>query len=606
VGAVDPGLLAGIAPFAALDAQERAAVAAASEVREYPAGYAVLVEDGDPADVLYVILSGSMELVHGDVEVDVLSPGECFGHPSLLSGSAPAFTVRAREPARCLLVPRDAAMGVLSRPAGVRWLARSLRHRLVETGHAAHALPELSTSRIGALVPRHPLVLPAQTTVRDAAAAMTRRHTPAALVDLGDDVAIVTDQDLRERVLAAGAGPETPVAAIARRDVLRVPADRTAGEALVELLDHQRRELCVVDGHGRLLGLLSAEEIAGGAHSPFALRLEIARTPDAHALAALLRDRLARLLRSLLSAGLAHADICRVLTVQSDAATVRLLDFAFERHGPPPVPWAWLALGSVARRELTLGSDQDNALAYGDAAGPGVDAYFARVAADVNAGLSRCGLGEDVSGVLARSPEWRMSAAAWERTFRDCLEFPDRSRLVRASVAFDFRAVAGPLEIVPPLVDVLREAREHPGFIARLARTVTDLRLPLRRGGRLATDRDGTIDLKTGGALPIANLARVHALAGGITISNTVDRLTATEETGQLDAESAIALREAFAVVNRIRLEHHAACLAEGRAPDNRVHPDALPPLRRVSLREAVRAVGAAQRRLMVHARPGI
>ena len=381
-------------------------------MREYPAGYAVLVEDGDPADALFVILSGSMELVHGDVEVDVLGPGSCFGHPSLLSGSAPAFTVRAREASSCLLVPRDVAMDVLSRPAGVRWVARSLRHRLVETGHRAHGLPELSTPRLGALVPRDPLVLPAGTTIREAAAAMTRQQATGALVEAEGALAILTDQDLRERVVAAGAGLDEPAAAVARRDVLRLPADRTAGEALVELLDHQRRELCVVDRAGRVLGLLSAEEIAGGAHSPFALRLAVTRARDAPALEALLRERLARLLHALLSAGLSHADICRVLTVQSDAATVRLLDFAFERHGPPPVPWAWLALGSVARRELTLGSDQDNALAYGDGGAPGADGYFARVAADVNGGLSRCGLGEDVSGVLARSPEWRMSAAA--------------------------------------------------------------------------------------------------------------------------------------------------------------------------------------------------
>ena len=564
----------------------------------------MLVEDGTPADALFVVLDGSMELLHQEFAVDVLVPGQCFGHPSLLSDSAPAFTVRAREPSRCLLVPGTVALDVLSRPAGVRWVARSLRHRLVETGHTAHGLPELSTTRIGALVAREPLVLPAGASVREAAAAMTEHHTGAALVEREGALAILTDQDLRER-LAQGGGPDVPVAAVARREALRLPADRTAGEALVELLDAQRRELCVVDRAGRVLGVLSAEEIASGAHSPFGLRLAIARARHPVELEALVRERLTGLLRSLLSAGLAHADICRVLTVQSDAATVRLLDFAFDRHGPPPTPWAWLALGSVARRELTLGSDQDNALAYGDGDAQ-VDRYFARVAADVNAGLSRCGFGEDVSEVLARSPEWRMSAAAWQRTFRDCLEFPDRSHLVRASVAFDFRSVAGSLEIVPPLVEVLREAREHPGFIARLARTVTDLRLPLRRGGRLATDRDGTIDLKTGGALPVANLARVHALANGITISGTVERLLAAEDAGHLDRETATGLREAFAVVSRVRLEHHAARIAEGRAPDNRVDPQALPPLRRVNLREALRAVAAAQRRLMVYARPGL
>jgi CBS domain-containing protein len=130
--------------------------------------------------------------------------------------------------------------------------------------------------------------------------------------------------------------------------------------------------------------------------------------------------------------------------------------------------------------------------------------------------------------------------------------------------------------------------------------------VPLGRRARVVTDRDGRVDLKLGGALPIANLARLHAFAAGITVSGTVDRLVAAQNTGQLDADTATALREAFETVTRIRLEHHAACLADGRPADNRVDPQALPPLRRAGLREALRAVAAAQRRLSVYARPGL
>jgi CBS domain-containing protein len=546
-----------------------------------------------------------MDLVHADQVVDVLEPGESFGHPSLLTELAPAFTVRAREPSTCVLLPREAAMRVFASPDGARYLASSLRSRLVLTGHTAHGLPELSMTRLGALVDRPPVFVSAGATIGEAAAAMTAAHATAALVDTADGVGIVTDRDLRERVLAQGRAPVEPVA-IATRPALCVPADRTASEALVDLLDNDRRELCVTGPGGRIVGLLSVEDIAGGEHSPFALRRAITRAPDEDALVETVSAGLPRLLASLLSAGLAPADVSRALAVQSDTATMRLVDFAFRRHGPAPVAWAWLALGSVARRELTLASDQDNALAYADEGGAEADAFFARLAADVNAGLARCGLGEDAAEVLARDPRWRMSASRWRATFEECLEHPDRSHLVRAAVSFDFRHVGGGLDIVPPLAAVVRDARHHPGFIARLARTATDWKVPLGRRGRVATDRDGRIDLKIGGALPIANLARLHALAAGITISGTVDRLVAAQETGQLDAETATALREAFETVSRIRLEHHAECLAEGRPADNRVDPRTLPPLRRAGLVEALRAVAAAQRRLAVYTRPGM
>jgi CBS domain-containing protein len=591
-------------PFDGLDEHELEAIAGAALECEFAAGRTALVEDGEPTQALFVIATGSMDLEHDGHVVDVLEPGECFGHPSLLSGMAPAFTVRAREPSRCYAIPREPALRALGSEAGARYVALSLRERLVRTGYTAHALPEVATLRLGALVDRPALVLAPGTTVRDAAAAMTEHHVTAALVRAGAEVGMVTDADLRERVLAFGRSPDEPVLAAARVPAPRAPADRTAGEALVDLLDLGVRELCVEAPDGHLLGVLTVEQIAGGEHSPFVLRRALAQARDEEALVLTATTGLPRLLNALLSAGLSPADIGRVLSVQSDTATARLTDFAMERLGQAPCAWAWLGLGSVARRELTLASDQDNALAYADPGGPEVDAYFEALATSVNEGLARCGFGADRADVLARSPAWRMTASRWREVFEACLEHPDRSHLVRAAVSFDFRHVAGGLPITGPLVEVVRGAREHPDFIRRLARTATDWKVALRRRGGLATDDDGTFDIKRGGVLPIINLGRLHAISAGITVSGTLDRLLAAERVGQIEPETAEGLREAWGVTMRARLEHHAECVRTGRAADNRVAPHTLPPLRRAELREALRAVQAAQKRIPVFAPP--
>jgi CBS domain-containing protein len=547
-----------------------------------------------------------MDLARQGQVVDVLEPGECFGHPSLLSGMAPAFTIRAREPSACVVIPRDAALRVLGSLPGARFVALSLRERLVHTREVGSGLPQLSTTRLQALVKRQALVLEPGTTIRQAARAITERRVPAALVLRGAEVGIVTDADMRERGLAEGRPADSAVSGVARFPAPSAPADRTAGETLVDLLDQQVHEVCVTGPDGAILGVLTVDDLAGGERSPFALRHALNRAVHEDGVVHEARAGLPRLLDGLLSAGLAPADVCRVLTIQADTATARLLEFAMARHGQAPVAWAWIGLGSVGRRELTLASDQDNALGYADGAEPAVDDYFARVAADVNKGLERCGFGADRADVLARNSRWRMAAGAWGTVFEDCLEHPDRSGLVRAAVSFDFRHVAGGLEISAPLTAVLRDAPAHPDFVRRLARTVTDLKVPLTRRGALDTGKDGTIDLKHGGSLPIANLARLHALAAGITVSGTVERLAATQRTGRLDAEAATELREAFAVVTRARLEHHARCLHEGRAADNLVDPAELPPLRRASLREALRAVAAAQRKLSVYVPIGL
>ncbi|MFN8132235.1 MAG: putative nucleotidyltransferase substrate binding domain-containing protein [Solirubrobacteraceae bacterium] len=602
--------LAAHPPFDALAPEERAAVAAAATRREVPAGAAVLVEDGPPAAEWYVVASGAMELVHDGEVVDLLEPGEPFGHPSLLSGMAPAFTVRAHDPGTVVLVvPQDVARDVLGQGTGAEFVARSLRDRLVRTGHVAHALPSLHRARVGDLVRGEPLTLAAGQTASAAAAAMTAAGVSAALVPAGDRVCLVTDQDLRAGILAAGLPSDAPVSAAMREPVL-VAAEEPAGDAVIDLLQRGAHEVCVTGPGGTVIGIVTAEEMLGRQESPFIARRAIEHAADEAALEAAARD-LRPMFLALLRDGLDPAQIQRALTHYSDAATLRLIDFALARHGPAPAPWAWLALGSVARREVTLASDQDNALAYGDGGDPdATDAWFARFAADVNRGLARCGFGEDISGVLASDASWRLPRAAWIEVFEECLAHPNRSRLVRAAVAFDFRHVAGGLEITAPLAERIREAPAHPAFLEQLARAAIASKPPLgfRRGITLGKQGagPGRFDVKRGGITPIASLARYHAVANGITVSGTVPRLEAAEAAGALDPAAAELLRDAFEVVCRVRLEHHAAQLRDGEDPDNAIEPGELPPLVRTELREAFRAVAQAQRPLQVYARPGL
>src|SRR2546423_954401 len=138
----------GFPPFDALAPADLAAVAAGVEERRYTAGEKILVEDAAPAEHLFVVRDGAVDLVHSEEVVDVLEPGESFGHPSLLTGLAPAFTVRAREDSTCYLIPREQAMAVLGGPAGAGWVAVTLRERLTRAGHTVHALPQLGTIKV--------------------------------------------------------------------------------------------------------------------------------------------------------------------------------------------------------------------------------------------------------------------------------------------------------------------------------------------------------------------------------------------------------------------------------------------------------------------------
>jgi CBS domain-containing protein len=597
--------LARYAPFDALPADELRELAAGARQQEFQAGEKVLVEDGPPAPGLWVVLAGSMELVHEGEPVQVLEPGECFGHPSMLSGMSPTFTVRAREPSRCALLSAQVGRHLLGSEAGAAYVATSMRKRLTYTGHTVHGLPEVGTTPVSAIMSR-PVFCDPDEPLRDAARRLGRDGVSALLITLEPGrLGILTDAGVRAAVAVDGVSLDVPVRSVARSPVPTVPSTQLAIEATVEMLAADSEHLAVVEDD-RVCGLLSATDLLSlDTRSPIALRHLLLGSPDEEALTRA-AARIPTLFLLLARAGVPPRDLGRVLSLQHDTVVERLLEFSISRRGPAPAPWSWLDLGSAARREFTLASDQDNALAYATPPSPGaaaeVDAYFERLGADVNDGLVACGIGVDNNGVLARNRQWRMSKADWLTTFDDVLREPDESHLIRATVSFDFRSSAGGLTVAPELTERMRAARRHPQFMRLMARTATGFPVALGFRGQLVTgqggDPPGKLDLKRGAIIPLVNLVRFHALAHGVTISPTLDRIEAVAGVGGLDRGMADGLREAFLVMNGIRFEHHAAQIQAGAAADNLIDPEELAPIARSELREALQVVRRAQKRV--------
>jgi CBS domain-containing protein len=586
--------LAGHAPFAELEPDERRRIAASVARREVAAGEAVLVEGGPPGSSLFIVRSGTMEFRVGEVLLDTLMAGEMFGAPTLLSGSAPEITVRAREDAVLYLVQRRVALDFLARREVMAFVAATLRDRLVRTARAIRSTSDVRSVPVSSLIRRSPVFCDPGTQVREVARIMTDEIVTAVLVRTREGLGIVTDADLRNKVLADGFSADMPVASIMSMPARTIRAELLAPEASLEMMQAGINHLVVVDARGGVLGIISAGSLmAPDALSPFALRWSISAAGSEDEVVAA-AGRLPGVFVALCDAHLDAPALSRVLTFVSDALTRRLLELAESRLGRPPAPYAWLALGGAARSEISLTSDQDNALAYADTDDPAADAYFAGLGDAVNRGLERCGFALDKSGVLARDEHWRMSRSEWVRVFRDCYEVWDWAHAARACIAFDFRRVHGDLDVVTPLTEVVLEAPEHPALLNRLARTVIDLHSPLGFRQRLPE----TLDIKKGALLPIENIARYYALAHRIGVSATLDRLCAAGEIGALGAEATSALQLSFRAMTQVRLRHHADAIRAGRRPDDDVVTASLDPLTRVDVVEALRLVAAAQKRV--------
>jgi CBS domain-containing protein len=594
------GFLARFPPFSALRPVALARLAEDTEIEYFARGTEILAQEGRPSEHLYVVRKGAVELLDEGQVVDVLEEGEAFGHPSLLSGLSPAFTARAREDSLCYLFPAEATLAALADPAGVRFLAATLEGRLERGIARAHRATPWGTAHVGELV-RQPLVASPTSSIRDVALQMTDAGASCVVVPIGDAHGLVTDRQLREKVVGGAIPVDAAVETLVTASAPAVPSNRLALDALVDMLDAGVEELVVVDERGALLGIVDHAALLDlDAPSPLLVRQQIQRAADVGEIATA-ASSLSRIALRLLDASVAAVDVLAVLATATDAVARRLAELAIAELGEPPAAWAWLSLGSEARREQTLATDQDNGLAY-DGVGSDVESYFAAFAERMNTWLARCGYAECRAGVMARNPGWRLPRTGWIELFERWLRAPTRHDVHIAMIGLDVRAVAGPLDIERDLDALLETAREHHYFLAQLGRAALEHRPPTGFLREFVVERSGehvgTLDIKHGGVVPIVSLARVFALSAGSAAKSTIDRLRAGAALGSVSDETAEELQAAFATVSRIRLEHQAAQLERGEAPDNHVAPHELPPLTRRELKEAFRAIARAQRSL--------
>jgi CBS domain-containing protein len=343
---------------------------------------------------------------------------------------------------------------------------------------------------------------------------------------------------------------------------------------------------------------------------PVSIATEIGRAVSIEGLASL-SGRLTALVRRLVAEGGTAYDIGQVVAELNDRIVARTLGLVTGHletagEGHPPVAYCWLALGSEARREQTLRTDQDNGLVYAD---PPDDlrsqatAYFGHLADAAIGALGEIGVPLCTAGMMASNPEWCQPLSVWAGYFHRWMEEARPAHVLAACIHFDLRPVAGDAALAQPLRELVgREAPGHRRFLTLLARDVVSRRLPLTVLGGIATRRTGprrgTVDLKGAGSLQIVGAGRLHALELGIGETNTVDRFRAAAARGLYREDETREITDAYQHLLRLRLERQLEALGRGEPPDNDVHPDHLSHADRVLLREALRTVARLQGRI--------
>jgi CBS domain-containing protein len=591
-------------PFGGLDEADLDRLAERVQVDFFPAGTTIFKQGQPPPDEIRVIRKGAVELLEGGRLLDLLEDGEMFGQAWMFSGLPTGWEARAREDTLCYALAADDVLPLLGGPAGLRFVARSLL-MLPRPGDARGLEdPEIETPQqpAGALIREQPVICDAGVSLRDAAREMVESGASSVLVRLDDgELGILTDHDLRSRVVAEALSVETPLRDVLTKPALIVRADEPASGLMLAMLDHGIRHVPVLSATDEVLGVVTdIDLLAAQTRTPFVLRRAIADAGSADEL----RDVAVRVnptVVALHEGGLAPGQVSAIISVVTDALIKRMLELAVDEAGPPPTEFAWLSLGSHGRREAVPSSDVDSGMVWEDGGGATATSYMHGLAEQVDELLAATGLKSDTHGVTAAGSVMTHPAGEWRKTIGRWLDDPTDETIMATSILLDGRTIHGPDQAFG-VFSAVQDVRYRSRILRLLLRLGLATRPPTGFLHDIVVEHSGehrgAFDIKRSGLLPIVGIARYAGLAAGSTSTSTVSRLQAAGAAGVLPESEATTLAEAYRLMASLRMEHQVRKLEAGTEPDDYVDPKALNPLTRRYLREAFRQVASTQRGL--------
>ena len=609
--------LSGYPPFESLSDALLDEVADHIEVSYYRAGRQILSAN-QPIEALHYVRSGAVEVYRrtGDL-FDRLGEGSLFGHYGLLRGQRVHYPALAIEDTLIYKIPRAVFDHLCEADDAFADFVELGRPR-VDNTETRGQTSSLASTKVRKLVKNEPLIAKTTDTARQAAQHMATEPTAALLVVgesednprysyTGSDGAlwqvmgIVTDADFRQKIVATGRSADTPIGEITNDQLFVIQSDETVQEAMLTMLRRNVHHLVVLHRR-RPIGVVGLEDVVRfETQSSLYLIDNLLSQNTAAGLATLLTDvrqSAARMIRE-------GADSRTVTTALSSIARSfmrRLIELAEAKLGPPPVPYAFIAMGSMARDEQTLVADQDNALVLDDAFDRALhDGYFLDLAKFVSDGLDACGYAYCKGEIMATNPRWRQPLSQWQDYFRSWIRSPAPEPLLHSNIFFDLDNIHGEERFVENLQDIIStQAAQSPEFLAAMARNALNRTPPIGFFRDFVMEKDGrqnnSINVKRRGTAPLTDLIRIHALACGSRAQNSFDRLKDIANTQLLGPGVADRLAYSLEVLSNTRLRHQVIDIDRGDEPDNNIEPEQVPDRERHEIKEAFRALSQAQK----------
>lgn len=503
--------------------------------------------------IFYVVKDGAVriynEVGNEKINVDICDEGDVFGLRPLITKEDYILSASANEESIIYGIPIQLFLPLaLDNKKVSNYLielfASNVKdpYSLINSGKLFTAYEENQNREIFDLkepkYSKNVVTCSPDTLINKAAKLMAKRKVGSIIVtQYNKPVGIITNKDLRNQIATGYHSVTEPVNAIMSSPVKCYQEGPTVIQAQLIMLKNDISHICITkDGtpDSELLGVLTQHDIVVAfANNPVVLLKEVKRAKSATGLRDI-KSNADELLRKYLDQNLPLSEILNILNEINYAINVRAIELAIENlDKQPPVKFAWLAMGSLGRKEQLLPTDQDNALVFENVPPEDYEKtkkYFVKLAGKVTQIMHKVGFEYCPADMMASNPRWCESLDVWKKQFNSWITEPVPESLLLSTIFFDYSYVYGDTIIVTKLSDsIFEELESNILFFKFMSQDALKSPSPLGFFRQFLVESDGKhkdfFDIKSRGLMPLIDAARVLSLKKGIrNVNNTAGR----------------------------------------------------------------------------------
>jgi CBS domain-containing protein len=533
-------------------------------------------------DCFYVVASGVIHLtVISDAEETLLNKcyaGDVFGLRPFFAKNNYQMTAKAREESIVYAIPITTFKPFVAQNSDIldflleSFTTNTKSGSLMEQHGLISDNIDLQEKQFDALYfqslsyTKKPIVVPHSTIIKDSAQLVTNDLQDCVLItENGTPKGIATDKDFRSKVATGKVAFSNTIDKIMVAPVITVSESISVAEAQLIMLKHDVTHLCVTnDGtdQSEIKGIISEHDlVVAQANNPGVLLKEIKRAQNGKELK-LVRNKLDEIIQTSLNKNIPLTHINSIAGEITLALIRRSIELAILDLGSPPVPFAWLCIGSQGRKEQLLLTDQDSILIFDDVTTDryrDVRDYFLKLAKKATNTLEKVGYPICQQGHIAGNMLWCKSLTDWTKQYVNWMKNPGEKSNEISSVFFDYEIAFGDQKIEDSITDIVfNSSSNNQLFFDYLGNDAIKKPAPLNFFKKFNLEEDGEFkgkfDIKTRALMPLIDSARLLVLSMGIRgINSTYLRY---KQLAMLDAkfsEVYLNCAEAFLVLSKFR-----------------------------------------------------